>query len=219
MNQCELNVPVFSDPPGREQVLEGYEGGKFDPEIRGAACIVVKVRGVKGVIKTKNREAKWGLNPMGKENNSMTSQPGMRKVPCTFRKRLKHPAPDINCTPHILWLEEDGTLSAAEPSVDNPSDASDPEPDAPPGMWKEAGAAHSESETTLDPAAWQAADQPAASTDDPPAASTSAGVTPTSTHTHALFSPFLRTELRSGLERFSESLRACLTDYVAPLNR
>ena len=51
--------PVFSAPPAAAQPLEGYAVGVFGPEQRAAAYIVVKKKGVVGVIKTHNHDAKY----------------------------------------------------------------------------------------------------------------------------------------------------------------
>lgn len=149
-----LNAPACCVQSGKD-----YPGGAFDPERRGAACIVAGE--VDGVTKVNNSDAKWGLNPMGLVNSSATSQPFLRKVPCSFRARGKHSAPDINFTAYKYYLEEpdflapsvddffaledhpsaadflalDAQPSSAEPSSADPPEASEPAPEAtdPPG--------------------------------------------------------------------------------------
>jgi len=154
-----LNVPVFDKPPAAVQALKGYQEGAFDPEKRGAAYLVVTVPGVAGVIKTNSNDAQWGLNPMGAVNQSETSQPSMRKIPCTCRSRDFCTAPVVAFTPYKFWLVEPGFLASA---ADNQPPAAEPSPEAtdPPGV---PGA------DTIDQGL------PAASADDPPAALTPAG--------------------------------------------
>ena len=187
---CELNVPVFSAPPGREQPLEGYDGGAFDPEKRGAAYIVVKVKNVEGVIKTNNRGAPWNLNPCGcAANQSRTTEQFMWKDPCSCRPCRGHTAPEIDFTPYKYSLKGHAQPLAADPSPANPPEAS--EANAPPGGWEASGllldystleASGRQLEySTLPPEAREQADRTAASTDDPPAVATPTGVRPNST--------------------------------------
>ena len=105
--------PVFSAPPAASQAVEGYAGGEFDPEQRGASYLVVKKKGVVGVIQTSNHDAKWTLNPQSAPV-SETSQPLMRTVPCSYKKRGNNPAPVMgNYTPYRYYLVESGCLAAA----------------------------------------------------------------------------------------------------------
>ena len=143
--------PVFRAPVCCVHALEGYPGGAFDPEKRGAAYIVAGE--VEGVIKVNNSDALWGLNPMSLVVNSLaTSHPLLRKVPCSLRPRGQHSAPDLNFTAHKYYLEEPGFFaldehpaaadflalaqpSTADPSTENHLGASEPAPEAndPPG--------------------------------------------------------------------------------------
>jgi hypothetical protein len=139
--------PVFSAPVCCVHALEGYTGGAFDPEKRGAAYIVAGE--VEDVIRVNNSDAKWGLNPLSLVvNSSATSQPLLRKVTCTLRPRGKNSAPDTNFTAYKYYLEEPGFFaldehpaaadflalddqpSAAEPSTEHPPVASEPAPAA-----------------------------------------------------------------------------------------
>lgn len=157
-----LNVPVFNAPPACVQTLTGYQGGEFDPEKRGAAYIVVKKKGVAGVAVTNKREGKWTFNPESSPV-SETSQPLMVKVPCSYKKRGKHPAPVMGLyTPYKYYLQDPGFLAEDQPTAVEPSTANLGEESEP---VSEAN----------DPSEAGAADQLAVSADDPPAASTLAG--------------------------------------------
>ena len=108
--------PVFNAPACCVHALEGYMGGAFDPEKRGAAYIVVGE--AEGAIKVNNSNAKWGLNPMGPGSNSKaTSQPLLRKVTCSLRPRGQHSAPDTNFTAYKYYLEEPGFLASTEDDI------------------------------------------------------------------------------------------------------
>jgi len=153
-----LNVPVFDNPPATEQALTGYQ---FDPEKRGTAYFVVTVKGVEGLIKTNKHSATWGLNAMGPANQSGTSQPPMRKVPCTCRPRELCTAPVIGFTPYKFWLEESGFLASAADDQPTAAPATPPEP-AP----------------EADPPGADDQQRPSASANDPPEASPPPGSTP-----------------------------------------
>ena len=41
LRPSDLKLPIYACPQYYKQILPGYEGGAFDPERLGAACIVV----------------------------------------------------------------------------------------------------------------------------------------------------------------------------------
>ena len=146
---------VLNAPACCIQAVKEYAGGAFDPEKRGTAYLVAGE--VDGATRVNNSDAKFGLSPMGLVNSSATSQPFLRKVPCSFRARGKHSAPDTNFTAYKYYLEEpdflaptvddffaleehpsaaaflalDDRLSATEPSAASTLEASEPAPDPP----------------------------------------------------------------------------------------
>ena len=83
--------PIFSAPPTVAQPVNGYPGGKFDPEQPWASYMVVKIKRVEGVFQVNNQHAKWTLNPQ-RSLGSATSQPDLLRNSCSYKKRGKHPA-------------------------------------------------------------------------------------------------------------------------------
>ena len=41
LRPTDLQLPIYPSPQYGKQTLQGYEGGEFDPEALGVACIVV----------------------------------------------------------------------------------------------------------------------------------------------------------------------------------
>lgn len=102
--------PVFSAPPATVVAIDGYPGGELDPAQRGTGYIVVKIKGVEWVLQVNNQFAPWTLSPQSSPV-SETSQVGMRKVPCSRKKRKGHPPPDTgDHTPYKYFLEGQGGI-------------------------------------------------------------------------------------------------------------
>ena len=58
LRASDLQLPIYATPPCYKQTLPGYEGGAFDPERLGAACIVVPPSQGRG----ENNQGVYNLN-------------------------------------------------------------------------------------------------------------------------------------------------------------
>ena len=62
LRPSDLQLPIMEGPPPTcKQDLEGYEGGVFDPEKLGVACIVVPPSEGRGA---NEKGSTWNLNPV-----------------------------------------------------------------------------------------------------------------------------------------------------------
>ena len=58
LHSSDLELPILEDPTCK-QLLEGHEGGEYDPERLGVACIVVPPLTGRG----RNSKGAFNLNP------------------------------------------------------------------------------------------------------------------------------------------------------------
>ena len=116
-----FRLPVFDKPPACPQKVDQYEGGEFDPEIPGAACVVDRTgHGQEDckVLKTKNNGAKWGLHPNGGRNIEELPHLGILKERCSRRARGGHELDGKrNFTLYKFYLPDDPTKYFATPTA------------------------------------------------------------------------------------------------------
>ena len=92
LRPSDLQLPIYASPQYNKELLPGYEGGSFDPETLGAACIVVPKS--KGFY----TNASWSLNPVPPPPTFLTSRPSPRCLPdrpCAHAMQLETPAPEF----------------------------------------------------------------------------------------------------------------------------
>ena len=62
LRPSDLQLPIYASPQYYKQILPGYEGGDFDPERLGAACIVAPPsKGLGAVTSSTHNPCSWNL--------------------------------------------------------------------------------------------------------------------------------------------------------------
>ena len=93
LSPSDLQLPLQLSPFDTSILpLTGYEGGEFDPERLGAACIIVPPAEGRG----SNTKGTWSVNPDGGPSNmKATSEPGLFELRMSVRKRAGKSAPKL----------------------------------------------------------------------------------------------------------------------------
>ena len=120
---ADLQLPIRLGPFDTSiSSVAGYEGGEFDPEKLGVACILVPPTEGRG---SNAKGSSWSVNPDGAPSNvKATSEPGLLELRMSVRKRAGKVAPKLDGK-YIKFMLEKPPVDFLVPGMEQAANSSD----------------------------------------------------------------------------------------------